>query len=189
MPPKKDKAKLYEEFALLVQAFVQEFGRVPCCSRDAERSYENKLRRRIDRAKQNGDITEAQYRSLVRKRPQPDDVPLSQQVEDLMSELEAFKAEHGKYPTTNKPGVPGRELYAKRARLLKKQDLTTAQVEALKNTQCFQRQKLDTYDDFMQAVLKLGSRKSDQHKMRSKTEKKYKNWQDFHGVTLEDKFI
>ena len=77
----------------------------------------------------------------MRKRPQPDDVPLAQQVEDLLVELEAFFGEHGKYPASNKPGVPRSVLYAKRARLLMKQGLTTAQVEALKKTQCFQRQK------------------------------------------------
>ena len=94
-------------------------------------------------------LTPAQVEALQNTQcfQQPD----PEEVEDLLLKLEAFKAEHGKYPTTNKPGVPGRELYAKRAVLLKKQDLTTAQVEALKHTQCFQRQKLDTYDDFMQA--------------------------------------
>ena len=160
----------FEEFELA----VQKLGRAPRRSMDEEGVDENSLWLRIEHAKKTGAITEEQYRSLMRKRPQPDDVPLSQHVKDLMSGLEAFKAEHGKYPTSNKPGVPGKDLHGKRARLLKKQDLTTAQVEALKNTQCFQRQKLDTYDDFMQAVLKSGSRKSDQHKMRSKIEKKYK---------------
>ena len=99
-----------------------------------------------------------------------------------MSELEALKAEHGKYPTTNKPGVPGKELYAKRVRLPKKQDLTTAQREALKNTQA--RQKLDTYDDVMQAVLQLGrfplyhrGRKNSghEHNLRRKIENKCKD--------------
>ena len=124
---------------------VQNLGRTPLRSKDPESRDEDNLRRQIDHAKKIGGITEEKYRLLIRKRPQLEDVPLSQQVEDLLSELEAFKAEHGKYPTTNKPGVPGGKLYAKRARFLKKQDLTTAQIEALKNTQCFQRQMLDTY--------------------------------------------
>ena len=52
------------------------------------------MRQKIDRAKKSGGITEGQYRLLMRKRPQLDDVPLIQQVEDVLSELEAFKAEH-----------------------------------------------------------------------------------------------
>ena len=65
LPPKKDKAKLHGELALLVQAFLQEFGRVPGCSSDAERRSENKLRHKIDQHRKNGGITEEQYRPLI----------------------------------------------------------------------------------------------------------------------------
>ena len=72
---------------------------------------------------------------MKRSRSQLDGELLPQKVQQLLLELEAFKAQHGDYPTSKKPGVPGRELYMKRARLLEKKDLTTAQREDLQKTQ------------------------------------------------------
>ena len=65
--------------------------------------------------------------------------------------------------------------------MLEKEELTPAQRTALKKTQCFQRQKLDTYDDFMQAVLQLGrfpiygkAEGGSEHNLRRKIEDKRK---------------
>ena len=112
LPPKKDKAKLYEEYDLVAQAFFQQFGRLPTKAKDNK--FECNLWHRFYQGWKSGGITEEQFRSLT--STVQDDVPLSEQVDALMLELEAFKDEHGKYPTSNQPGVPGRELYAKRAR-------------------------------------------------------------------------
>ena len=72
---------------------------------------------------------------MKRSRSQLDGELLPQKVQQLLLELEAFKDQHGDYPTGKKQGVLGRELYMKRARLLEKKDLTTAQREDLQKTQ------------------------------------------------------
>ena len=61
MPPKKDTAKIWSELSLA----VQNFGSVPSRSRDPQREVEDKLRRKIDRAKQTGVLTAEQYLSLT----------------------------------------------------------------------------------------------------------------------------
>ena len=44
---------------------MQKFGRVPCRSKDAERSYEDSLRQKVEKARKNDNITEVQYRSIT----------------------------------------------------------------------------------------------------------------------------
>ena len=87
LPPKNDKAKLYEELALA----KQNFGRAPCRSKDKSRRDEDILRQMIDKAKKTGGITEEQYRSLI-PAAEDDDMgeAKSKLYEDLAMAVEDF---------------------------------------------------------------------------------------------------
>ena len=139
----------YEDLRVSLRSFVARFRRTPVLSNDPDRCDEDKLRHRIEKFKQCGDISEDQYRELMRM------FPSSAQTEGLLEDLEAFRAEHGTYPRSNKTGVPGSELYTKRRRLLSQQDLLNTQSKAVKETQKRQNQKLDNYDDILRLVLQF----------------------------------
>ena len=78
----------------------------------------------------------------------------------VLSELEAFKAEHGKYPTSNQKDVLGSKLYDKRTRLLDKEELTSAQrtafVRGSKPVLPPKKDKAKLYEDFALAVQNFG---------------------------------
>ena len=61
MPPKKDEAQSWADLLLAVQTF----GRVPIRSRDPQRTFEDKLRRKIDKAMQTGVLNQERYRLLT----------------------------------------------------------------------------------------------------------------------------
>ena len=86
----------YEELRFSLGSFVARFRRTPVLSNDPDRCDEDKLRYRIEKFYQCGDISEEQYRELVRM------FPSSAQTEGLLESLEAFRGEHGKYPSSKK---------------------------------------------------------------------------------------
>ena len=117
------------------KASVQRLGHPPMFNARHE-GYEDHLRQQIEHAKKTGALSEEQYRALMQKRVQSDQASLTEQVVGLLSDLEAFKAKYGQYPTGDS-WRPGIGLYRQRARVLGLDGLTLSQRTALENTQCY----------------------------------------------------
>ena len=88
-------------------------------------------------------------------------------MQQLLLQLEAFKAKHGRYPTRLEAGE---ELYMKRARLLEKNDLTTAEREAIKKTQCALLVDVPLSQQVQQLLLELEAFKAEHGKYPTSNE-------------------